>query len=338
MGNTKTFCDMVKKTADTYDDFDAGLKGGKNYTVFAPTDEAFKRYEAQLLELKPEEVYRTLLFHFNEDIIMTFEDLDCSTKLLSLTGDLSRTKCQRVSRGVYRKHQRGRGNKDIGDWPIIDINSKEACSGIIHRLDHVMLPIVFKPFKPFVVDDIQNQGTVDGVVPNLPDYTEKPTEEFTEEPTEEPTQETTKKTKKPKPTEEPTEQWTEEPTQEPTQKPSKEPTHEPTQAPTQEPTRYPYEESHDGPDNNKHESPAPTESPQGVTGTPIEAEESTKEPTKEPTKESTSDDISKPLEGSVVVEEGVTQVDEGPKIGALGINLIIFSTLLLCFVFVCMRR
>merc|ERR1711933_158542 len=41
---------------------------------------------------------------------------------------------------------------------------------------------------------------------------------------------------------------------------------------------------------------------------------------------------------SIVVEETVEQVKQKPRIGALGINLIIFSTLLVCFVYVCMRR
>lgn len=51
-----------------------------------------------------------------------------------------------------------------------------------------------------------------------------------------------------------------------------------------------------------------------------------------------------PDAGSAVVipeaneAEEPEMVPEAPRIGALGINLIIFSTLLLCFVFVCMRR
>ena len=47
-------------------------------------------------------------------------------------------------------------------------------------------------------------------------------------------------------------------------------------------------------------------------------------------------EVSSTEDESIKVEESVDQ--KKPRIGALGINLIIFSTLLLCFVFVCMRR
>merc|ERR1711933_691280 len=79
------------------------------------------------------------------------DDLGCQGKLVSLTGDMSRTKCKRITAGVYTKHQRGRGNKAIGDFPVIDTETSEnACAGVVHKLSHVLLPIAFKPFQPLV--------------------------------------------------------------------------------------------------------------------------------------------------------------------------------------------
>jgi hypothetical protein len=79
--------------------------------------------------------------------------MGCSSKLTSSTSDMSRTKCQRITADVYMKNERGRGNKDIGVYALIDTQSKEACSGIIHSINNVLLPIVFKPFKSMVIED-----------------------------------------------------------------------------------------------------------------------------------------------------------------------------------------
>merc|ERR1711933_575441 len=82
------------------------------------------------------------------------DDLGCQGKLVSLTGDMSRTKCKRITAGVYTKHQRGRGNKAIGDFPVIDTEtSEDACAGVVHKLSHVLLPIAFKPFQPYVLEE-----------------------------------------------------------------------------------------------------------------------------------------------------------------------------------------
>lgn len=151
--DTGTFCEMVTKASSEYGEFGEGLDGDRPYTVFAPTDEAFDRYEGELLNLKEAELYRTLLFHFYEDVALGTEDLGCQGKLVSLTGDMSRTKCKRITAGVYTKHQRGRGNKAIGDFPVIDTETSEsACSGVVYKLSHVLLPIAFKPFKPLVIE------------------------------------------------------------------------------------------------------------------------------------------------------------------------------------------
>lgn len=181
-GDTSTFCEMVTKASKTYSEFKDGLDGDRPYTVFAPTDDAFELYNDEFLDLKEDEMYRTLLFHFYEDVALTGDDLGCSGKLISLTGDMSRTKCVRQSAGVYTKHQRGRGNKDIGDFPVIDVdNSERGCAGVVHKLNHVLLPIVFKPFQPLVVGD-ETQADVIAVASESEEEEEiVESEEFEEE-------------------------------------------------------------------------------------------------------------------------------------------------------------
>jgi len=154
MKDTTIFCEMVTSFSKVYKAFADGLEGGRPYTVFAFTDDAYKAVEQEFLQLSAVEIYRTLLFHFYEGIVLTYNELDCAQKLTSLTGDKSRTKCQRISAGVYNKSQRGKGNQEIGDWPKVIIEngngSQEACTGIVHRIDSIMLPKLFPSFEALV--------------------------------------------------------------------------------------------------------------------------------------------------------------------------------------------
>jgi len=311
LDNTQTFCEMVTRFSETYTTFADGLEGGRPYTVFAFTDEAFKATEKEFLNLSPDEIYRTLLFHFYEDVVMTYEDLDCSTKLTSLTGDTSRTKCRRKSAGVYDKNQRGKGNKEIGDWPQIESSSKEACTGIIHRIDHVMLPILFKPFEALVIE-VEPEDEDDSFSSNseeeLPEVEELPEAEVTPVPTLPETEVPTLpevEVNDVKPDKEDVEDEIEEVEEDAVvlqigAKPEPSLSH----------IDFDREDKLDfGSDNN-------------IAGTQIEF----------------TDVSPENIQEAPIVEVEEEEVKEGPKIGALGINLIIFSTLLLCFVFVCMRR
>jgi len=312
LGNTQTFCEMVTRFSQTYTTFADGLEGGIPYTVFAFTDEAFKTTEKEFLNLSPDEIYRTLLFHFYEDVVMTYEDLDCSTKLTSLTGDTSRTKCRRKSAGVYDKNQRGKGNKEIGDWPQIEANSKEACSGIIHRIDHVMLPILFKPFEALAIE-VEPEDGDNSIFPNseaeLPEVEEElPEAEVTPAPTLPETEASTLpevEVNDVKRDKEDIEDEIEEVKEDFVLQIGAKP--EPSLANIDFDRENKLDFGSDG----------------YVIGTQIEFTDISPE------------DIREVPVVEVKVEE---EVKEGPKIGALGINLIIFSTLLLCFVFVCMRR
>lgn len=243
---------MVTKLEETNMVLSEGLSGATSYTVFAPTNEAFLNITEQLDQLSEKEIEEIILFHFNEATVMTYEDLECTMTLKSMTGDMSRTKCRRKSPGVYAKHQRGLGNEKLDQFPRIDTKSKEACDGIIHRLDHVMLPSLYKPFKELVPDQ-----KADPIIINEPEETGK--------------------------------------------------------------DEVPPKET----DNTVTTAPINTGTSSGNGGLTT----------------NTGND-------TMTIEETVGDGDEAdaaaakkdPPIGALGINLIIFSTLLLCFVFVCMRR
>lgn len=339
--NTKTFCEMVKVAAAEYSEFGEDLNEGANYTVFAPTDEAFAHVEDRLLKLKPHELYRTLLFHFYEGVVKTFDELACSEKLTSLTGDTSRTKCVRKTPGVYTKYQRGRGNQDIGDYPLIDIKTKPGCSGILHRVDHVMLPIVFKPFKDLVIPEDPPAEDV-GIIINgdelIPDGgTDYEPEEVPDEPV---VGEDVVEPDDPEPEEvvEPVDPVEEEETEPPVDPVEEEETEPPVKEEDEVSTA---EKGDDGSlcifdCDSEPEVPTlddvdfsgirddldPIGSEQYVEGTQIETPEVPK-------------DLTTPDTTVTAAEEAEKS---GPRIGALGINLIIFSTLLLCFVFVCMRR
>jgi len=322
LSNTQTFCEMVTKAVKTYPEFGNGLDGGRPYTVFAPTDDAFSMVEKQLFALSPEEVYRTLLFHFNEDVIMTYSDLECQDKLISLTGDTSRVKCRRVEAGVYTKYQRGKGNKELDNYPLIDIKSKEACSGIIHRIDHVLLPILFQPFEELIeIEVVDEEESVDVVV--VPEKEEEESEDDVAISDEE-----EKVSEDEKIDVVPEEDSEEEPAADVVGIIGEINESVGIIAEEEEENTVVIEEDEQGKGISDIDFGRDNKLPVGhskyVPGTQIRDTE--------------------PEPGSVVVIPSVEASEEpevapeSPRIGALGINLIIFSTLLLCFVFVCMRR
>ena len=265
------------------------LMGGTTFTVFAPTDDAFVDVESRLAQLSEKEIEETILFHFNEGVVKTLGDLACTEQLTSLSGQKSRTKCRRISVGVYLKHQRGDGNLDLDQFPIINRNSNEACDGIVHRLDTVMMGKLYKPFKDLVPSEKAPPQMA--VLPEVEepviiiDNDDKEEEEVVVVPT---------------------------------------------------------------PEDEEEEVvvvvPVPDEVPPS-SGGGDDTDETDDEPSEGDDNTDTEDeviDLTKPDPGtSSTIEEAVdgeTEVKKRKGIGALGINLIIFSTLLLCFVFVCMRR
>lgn len=87
----------------------------KIFTVFVPSDEAFKLVDqAKLLGLTDKEEDRIALFHFYENMDLTYDELACGETLQAVSGDDSRTICSYVGEGskktVAVKYQNGNGN------------------------------------------------------------------------------------------------------------------------------------------------------------------------------------------------------------------------------------
>lgn len=301
--NTSTFCELMNEALLQNIELGLRLGMGRPFTVFAPTNDAFEEWEDQFLRLTSEQKNRTLLFHFNEDVIKTYEDMECQSKLLSVTGDTSRVKCRRKSPGEYVKFQRGNGNKELDNFPLIDIKNKPACSGIIHRIDHVLLPAVFSPFEELRVDE----DPEDSVPTPIPTSAVFPIENPTEAPSD----------------------------KESTALPTKEPATPPTLYPTFPPT----EDSEDPDIEDPTLAPTPKDSVEDGVKQPTAA--TITMPPRAQTPAPTAKDSAAPSSiASPDPTESITEEEPKRKfrINALGINLIMFSTLLLCFVFVCMRR
>lgn len=109
-------------------------------TVFAPTDEAFEALEDNE-EFGPEvltydqSIY-ILLYHVinSEGSALAYGDLMCSALIETANGKSTRTMC--TGAGKYQ-----RGPKQMDNMlPKIVVPDIEACDGVIHLLDNVILP------------------------------------------------------------------------------------------------------------------------------------------------------------------------------------------------------
>lgn len=120
-----TLCTLLE---DNYllDDLSDGL-----WTVFAPTNKAFDNAPRFSADTDIEEV---LLGHVIANAAIKFEDLVCTEKIEMTNGKNTRTVCQNG-----KTYQNGRGNDDERRPEIIDINI-EACNGVVHVVNQVILP------------------------------------------------------------------------------------------------------------------------------------------------------------------------------------------------------
>jgi uncharacterized surface protein with fasciclin (FAS1) repeats len=127
-----TLCTAVK--AANLDD----VLGGKDtFTVFAPTDQAFGdlphgTLEALLNDKKA--LTDILLFHAVAGKKVYSKDLECTHTIEMANGKESRTVCR--GKGVFQK---GAGNPRK-NMPRITSTDIEACNGLIHVINGVMLP------------------------------------------------------------------------------------------------------------------------------------------------------------------------------------------------------
>mmetsp|Transcript_9155 Transcript_9155/g.10116 ORF Transcript_9155/g.10116 Transcript_9155/m.10116 type:complete len:435 (-) Transcript_9155:275-1579(-) len=148
-GDFQELCDHLSTSSST---LGKELTGG-SWTVFFPTDQAFRDIEDNVIQkFDDEKVNQLLLFHVIENQELTFDDLTCTEKVLMYNGKYSRTKCEYnlIESDRQRaaiKHQNGSGNNKMGNKPVI-IRSTQACNGIIHIVDSLMLP-----FTPKLIGD-----------------------------------------------------------------------------------------------------------------------------------------------------------------------------------------
>lgn len=121
-----------------------------SFTVFAPIDEGFLQLANRLntrQQLDTDIMLDLLLFHivkpteYHHDGGMNSKELICNEWLQMMNDGYSLTHCRGVD-----KFQVGRGNAvdgvtmDVRHSPIILRDNIQACNGIIHSIDQVMIP------------------------------------------------------------------------------------------------------------------------------------------------------------------------------------------------------
>ena len=100
-----------------------------SWTVFAPTNEAFDAAPPL-----PAGAVKDILLTHVVPTELAFEDLGCTVKIVMANDSHTRTVCRD---GVT--YQKGRGNSDE-QRPAIIAYDIEACNGLIHAVDQVILP------------------------------------------------------------------------------------------------------------------------------------------------------------------------------------------------------
>lgn len=131
--NFSTLCSLVKGN-----DLAEALSGG-NWTVFAPTDDAFGKIAAVTADLTGDQLLDVLLFHVVAGQAVTSDQLVCKGLIPMANEDNSRTKCVHDEFGNEMFFQRGPGNSDEM-LPKITAANLKACNGIVHVVDNVMIP------------------------------------------------------------------------------------------------------------------------------------------------------------------------------------------------------
>ena len=126
-------------------------------TVFAPNNAAFEAIADVLPTLTPEQVEFVLLYHVVDGVVLS-DDLVCEADVTMLNGLNTTTECVNGD-GIF---QVGGGNSALNAPRIISTDI-EACNGVIHVVDNVILP----PSPPEETEDIivNVDITFDGFAP-----------------------------------------------------------------------------------------------------------------------------------------------------------------------------
>lgn len=133
------FCDTLELA-----ELDHPLRDGGHWTVFAPTDDAFDEFDQTLLEVvlgDTELLSYVLLFHMVQNNILYVDDLECMHTIEMANGRDSRHVCIGRNSGNTNEslYQKGSGNPR-NDMPQIIDTDIEACNGVIHIVNRIMLP------------------------------------------------------------------------------------------------------------------------------------------------------------------------------------------------------
>lgn len=116
------------------------LSGG-TWTLFAPTNNAFLELPPSYVEEITQDeakLRELLLFHTVPNQVITESALPCiaGENLITMSNDHdSRTRCV----DFVPTYQKGIGNPDDDDKPKFVGFNFEACNGVMHKLDGVML-------------------------------------------------------------------------------------------------------------------------------------------------------------------------------------------------------
>lgn len=106
------------------------------WTVFAPTDQGFDDVQDALGDLMADELLDVLKFHTIPGEVLFSDDLVCETNVTMANAKSSRTTCSTYSGFVF---QEGPGNVLPLNPRIIEAD-QPACNGVVHIVDHVMVP------------------------------------------------------------------------------------------------------------------------------------------------------------------------------------------------------
>jgi len=127
-----TLCDLLQQF-----NMDEALSNG-TWTAFAPVDDAFAAIEEVAADLTEKQLLDILLYHFALEAL-TSDMLECKGLTEMASGQNSRTKCAKDEFGEESIFQRGPGQIE-GMLPKVILPNLEACNGVIHVVDNVMLP------------------------------------------------------------------------------------------------------------------------------------------------------------------------------------------------------
>eukprot|EP00535_Pseudo-nitzschia_heimii_P001572 CAMPEP_0197186456 /NCGR_PEP_ID=MMETSP1423-20130617/13964_1 /TAXON_ID=476441 /ORGANISM="Pseudo-nitzschia heimii, Strain UNC1101" /LENGTH=211 /DNA_ID=CAMNT_0042637783 /DNA_START=40 /DNA_END=675 /DNA_ORIENTATION=- len=134
----ENFCGLIGATETEY-----LFDGEEDLTVFAPINEAVTTMDF-LQYIHDDKLREVVLFSTHVGIIAT-DDLECvagRNRLRMVNGKESRTICEEK----IPVFQKGGGNSDEKK-PIIIKSDIEACNGVVHMVDTVMLPGGFEEYE-----------------------------------------------------------------------------------------------------------------------------------------------------------------------------------------------